>query len=882
MRYTWIAQDKVRRTFALCLSHVSEEGDAELVNFEFRNHLWVFLDFKWQQDVEKKTMKHWDYCPNLLLALVVFAIFGLSACSPTVTPDPVDIYFIVHAAYSVDEYIAQFEAAHPDIRVHVSYRMGIPEDWPRHFDGALLASAPVMYPERASLLLDLMPLMEADAQFNTEDYYPGALATGDLNGRRVAIPIALSFNALVYDPRQLSEAGAPLPTPGWTWEDLVNITKAIGRYHADAGGGAVFVNKGEWSHLLANWLHEQAPPLFEEVHGRIIPKLDQPELQSAVTKARSTMVELTAAVKPGSSTDRPLTYLQAGAAAMSTQTPLLFFARQRQRYPELAVTALPQPDIYGNMQAFSALAISRGTVHLQAVWQWIRFLSRQNLLDVGVPAWPARSSIAEEQRLWETIDPKVAQVIHTILAGQDNPKIGQNQEPLWLIRGNLVVALLRVFSVGVDPSVALAEAQQQAMAETSAWYDEQDDKFESFSVVPFPGADRIEASETLRVSVSDQRLEEVFLALAKEFEASHSGWSVQVVPLRGMAEVDSASLQVNSFETLSLLNMQQVFLPVEAVGELASLLTDDAFFPQAVEVVSWRGQLLGIPMTIRPLLLYYDPEVFVQLDLAPPASDWTVVNMLSTAERIVAADPGLLGYAAHSGAEVRFVLEQQGISLFGDEQSYPTPRFVELDVLQAIERLRVLQGGEPTVSFGSSGVMELPISLGEPLRHRSSPMKAVALQPYPGTRWPMQVYVNGVLRQSPHVQMAWEWITFLTTEGELYGGALPALRAQAEGETARQVLGSNLYTAYMTALERDVGVTSGHETIIVKDAASFWFDRALYTGDDGDLQTALEQAQVSAEKFIGCLAAVGTMDTQSLAVCARQVDPEHPLAGMAP
>jgi ABC-type glycerol-3-phosphate transport system substrate-binding protein len=824
-------------------------------------------------------MKHWGYCLNLLLALV-FATFGLGACSPTVTPDPAEIYIIVHAAYSVDEYVAQFEAAHPDIRVHVSYRQDIPEDWPKHFDGALLSHAPVMYPEEANLLLDLMPLMEADAQFDTEDYFPGALATGDLNGRRVAIPIALSFNALVYDPRQLSEAGAPLPTPGWSWEDLANIARAVGRYHADAGGGAVFVDKGEWSLLLANWLHEQAP-LFEEAHGRITPRLTQPELQSAVTKARSTVVELTAAVEPGSTTDRPLAYLQAGTAAMSTQTPLLFFARQHQRYPELAVAALPQPNIYEDMQAFGVLAISRGAAHRQAVWQWIRFLSQQNFLSVGIPAWPARSSIAEEQRLWETIDPKVAQVIHAILAAQDGAKMGQNQEPLWSIRSQLVGAVMQVYDLGADPRTALTEAQQQAMAEISTWYDEQDDQFESFSTAPSPGADRIEASETLRVSVWDDRLEKVFLALAKEFEASHPGWFVQVIPLSGMAEVDSASFQMNSFETLSLLSMQEILLPVESLSELDPSLTDDAFFPQAVEAVSWRGQLLGIPTAIRPLLLYYDPGVFVQLDLAPPTSDWTVTDMLNAAEKIAIANPDLLGYAAHSGAEVRFVLAQQGISLFGDEQPYPYPRFIEFDVLQAIERLRVLQGGEPAVTWDISAVMELPISSGQPLRHRSSPMKFVALQPYPGTRWPVQVYVNGVSRQSANVRMAWEWVTFLTTQGDLHGTALPAVRVRAKSQAARHALGSDLHTAYMTALERDAMMPSDRETMIVKDAAKLWFDEAMWSVASEGLESALEHAQINAEQFVDCVSARDAIDIQLLATCAQQIDPQHPLTNIA-
>jgi len=817
---------------------------------------------------------------NRLLHFLLVAFF-LTNCHPTTALNRTSIYFVTHAAYDLEALVTQFETAHPDIRVHVSYRLDIPEDWPRHFDGALLANAPVMYPEQANLLLDLMPLIETDIQFDIEDYYPGALATGDLNGRRVAIPINLSFDALVYDPRQLTEAGAALPTEHWTWKDLMNSAGAIAHYQAGQGSGTVFVNKAEWHHLLVNWLNAQVP-LFRKIDDRLLPELDRPELQSAVSNVRAALPELTTTADPNLAAGRPLARLQAGEAAMTMIHSLGRLASQRSSFSDLAVTALPHPNIYGDMQANGTLAVSRGTAHRQSTWQWIRFLSRQHLPNTYGYDLPARSSIAQEQRLWETLDPQMAQVIHTILAAQDGAKIGQNQEPLWSLRSHLVGALVQVYDQRADPFTALTEAQQQAMDEISTWYDEQDNAFKSFSVASSPGADKTETVETLRVSMSSQNLEQTFLALAKEFEASHPGWSVQVAPLSGMTQVESAFFQVNSFETSSLLNMQQVFLPLQTVSELAPLLTNDAFFPQAVEAVSWRGQLLGIPMAIRPLLLYYDAQVFMQLGLSPPTSDWTVTDMLNAAQAIVAAEPGLLGYAAHSGTELRFVLEQQGISLFSDQQPYPHPRFAELDVLQAIERLRALQGGQAVVPFGISAVMELPTSLEEPLCHHSSPMKAVALQPYPGTRWPVQVYVNGVPQQSPRVQMAWEWITFLTTQGKLHGRALPALRAQAEAEATHQMLGSELYTAYMTALKRDVVVPSDRETMIVQDAASFWFDRALYTDNTETFQAALEQAQANAKEFIDCLATASTMDAQSLAACAGKVDPGHPLAGMAP
>ena len=811
------------------------------------------------------------------LVLVLFATLCLSACNPAPTPEPTRISFVAQSAVNLEEYVAQFEAAHPGIKVHVSYWRRIPDDWPRHFDAALLLNVPSMLTGRADLLLDLMPLIEADSQFGVGDYYPGALTAGDLNGRRVTIPIGLKFNALVYDPRQLSAAGAALPTPGWTWEESMNTARVVGRYQAGVGSKAVFVKDRERIRMLVNWL-QQHTPLYEEIDGRFMPLLDGPELQSTVSSARGAVAEVTAATEPGVYPSQPLVYLQAGEATM-TEHSLFFFIRQRSQYPELAVAALPQPNVYRDMRASGGLAISRGTAHAQAVWQWIRFLSQQSGPGASFGGYdlPARRSVAKELQVWEAMDPETAQVIQTILAAQDSSGGEQNHEPLLFIRGDLAIALQQVYNEGADPGTALTTAQREAMASVSAWYDGQDAQVESFSVIPPPVANEAQGSEVLSVLVQSPE-QEAYLALVKEFEASHPGWSIQTAPSSERTGVDCLLFQTNSYYASTPFKMQSI-LPIGSVSELNSHLTNDSFFPQAIEAVSWHGQLLGVPTAIRPLVLYYDADVFAELGLDSPTSDWTVANVLDAAEAIAAANPTLLGYAPRHGIEVRFVLEQQGIPLFTDE-AYPQPRFTAPDVVRAIERLRALQDGRQVVS-SSSMVMELPISsAGKPLGYDVSSVDVVALQPYPETRWPAEVNVSAVPRQSTHVQMAWEWIAFLAVQEGLHRTALPAVRLAAESELARQTLGADLYTAYLTALERAAPLPERDATVI-EDVALWWFNQAMQDVNDGDLEPALEQAQAQAEQFVNCVTTTGRVDdVETLATCARQVDPEHWLGRM--
>lgn len=811
---------------------------------------------------------------NFFLVPMLLAALCLGACNSPPTPERTTVHFITYASFDLEEYVAQFETAHPEIRVHVSYRRPIPGDWPEHFDAALM----FFTPQETDMLLALMPLVESDFQFDVHDYYPGALTTGYVDGRLVAIPVGLRFDVLVYDPRQLTEAGLALPAPGWTWEDLMNIARAVRCYQTSVGAGAVFVEDAERSSLLLNWLRERVPFYEEDVDGTFVPLLDRPEVQSAVSNACSAMAELTVAVDPQSYSYmdyRPLVYLQDGEAAMA-RYPLARFRRQHSQYPDLAATAFPQPNLYRDLTAFGALAVSRGTAHQQAAWQWVRFLSQQNLLSgiIGGHALPARKSVAEDLQVWETLDAETAQAIHAILDGQADCEMGQNQEPVRIIRDNLMGALFEVCLLGADPGTALAEVQQEAMDNVSTWYAERDNPLEPFSVAPPPAPD--ETSETLSLLVLDPN-EQAYLAAAQEFEASHPGWSIQLVALGQEGWVgDCVSAQVSNYDTSMFLSLQPVLLPVASISELDPGLTGDSFFPQAIEAVSWHGQLLGVPTAIRPLVLYYDAEVFAQLGLAAPTSDWMVEDVLGAAEKIVAANPMRLGYAPRSGLEVRFVLEQQGIRLFSDE-AYPQPRFTDPDVLRAVERLRVLQGGQQVLSWDPAA-MQLPVTTGEPFGPHD--LDAVALQPYPGARWPTQVRVSGVLQASTHVHVAWEWVTFLARREELHSiGALPAVQARAESEVARQMLGADLHTAYLTALERDATLPE-RETTVIEDVALWWFEQALLDVNAGDLEPALKQAQDQVEQFVDCVATSGTANIQVLATCTRQVDPEHWLARM--
>src|SRR5690606_24744731 len=78
------------------------------------------------------------------------------------------------------------------------------------------------------LLLNLLPLMEADASFQRADFYPGVLENSTEDNRLSVLPQYLYLDSLNYNKELFSQANIPTPQANWTWNDLLGIAQALG------------------------------------------------------------------------------------------------------------------------------------------------------------------------------------------------------------------------------------------------------------------------------------------------------------------------------------------------------------------------------------------------------------------------------------------------------------------------------------------------------------------------------------------------------------------------------------------------------------------------------------------------------------------------------
>lgn len=88
------------------------------------------------------------------------------------------------------------------------------------YDCYVTSNNPVTSGEVLDILLSLDPLLQSDTGFNRNDLYPGIMAQLMRDGLTWGIPLALTPQALDYDPALLAAAGVPEPANGWTVGDF--------------------------------------------------------------------------------------------------------------------------------------------------------------------------------------------------------------------------------------------------------------------------------------------------------------------------------------------------------------------------------------------------------------------------------------------------------------------------------------------------------------------------------------------------------------------------------------------------------------------------------------------------------------------------------------
>jgi len=757
------------------------------------------------------------------------------------------------------------------------------------------------------LVRDLAPLIDADPQFDRDDFYPGALATGSGSSGVYLLPRTLQLALLSYNKDLWSRRGLPAPKPDWTWSDLLAAAEQLAQKRGDTVDVYGFAGGGDrgLAALGGVLLTEAGVDISANVEQL---RLDQPKIAQAIER-------LAGLVKSGA------VYANSGAGEellklIADQRVVMWFGAPVMIGPDVpkpafAVGTAALPPIGGSQEGGAeGYVMSAGTAHPEAAWRWLSFLSRQEVrrpfMEAGVvDSVPARKSLAERSGYWKQLDPEATAAVQAILARGASPLAGApgdrraiealGQALTAVVGGKPVAQALAEAQAALDKQIAEAQTTPTATPDTAP------------VVVATPGPSGPPPGATaITFSVPPFRAEQ-FRRLASEFNKQHPELFVQLKTTQPERPDEAKMTPAKMAEGADCFSWPRPAAASQISGtlDLQPLIDADAEFklddyPAALLAPFKRGTtLVGLPYQVRLRALTYNQNAFDAAGLSHPSASWTADDFLNAAKQLTSGQGGdkRYGYAALAtqtddllfflgllGAQI----ERSGAPNFTDPKVEQAVRFY-LDLLRNYspheqiqgyshslppgdEAFRLIDEGRVGMWFGLSGDIMVVAVGGPGEAGRQNYTRAIAPPPGADRVAPDSFQTSGlyISATSQHAELCWQWLKFLSGDvSALDEGAFPARRSVAESDTflKRAPAGADaVYAAYRPALDRAPEAGGGAPDRPELDL--FWFFRAADRALQGkDLGRELTDAQARTEQYLTCVRSGGAASD-----CAKQVD----------
>ena len=178
--------------------------------------------------------------PRRILTILFVLGLGILLVVPITAQEETTL--VVASFYPVDQtagwdgLVADFEAAHPGVKIEVQVTPG-DEYLPRLLTQIAGGDAPDVvgventpFPQFVDrgILADVTDLLASSEGFTADDFFPHLLDRYTYDGRVYGIPYdAQPFAMLYYNPALFDAAGLDYPTNDWTWDDMLAAAEAL-------------------------------------------------------------------------------------------------------------------------------------------------------------------------------------------------------------------------------------------------------------------------------------------------------------------------------------------------------------------------------------------------------------------------------------------------------------------------------------------------------------------------------------------------------------------------------------------------------------------------------------------------------------------------------
>ncbi len=836
------------------------------------------------------------------VAILAYALSGILA-SRTSRPAPAGTEISITFAcrdYQRDWYqnlADEFSKIHPGIAVHIvstdeitgqkagSSTVISSDDTAKvaHAADAFVDSPLMLGTRPQDIVLDLTEMAGHDTSFVVDDFLPGALALFQNDGRLWGLPTEVHSLLIFYNRGLFDQAGVPYPQIGWSWADFMDAAIRLTIREGDRIKQYGYVDP--WTrYTLPSLAHQKAGPLITYEHEIPLAHLDDQSVVGTVQWYASLVSTYAVMLDPLTIEYTELQrYPYEHSLAMWAG-----FSWDLDNFRDTGIVPLPEAGEPAVPISANGYFVSAGTMHREAAWRWITFLSEQPLYRYS-SGTPARKSVLQKTRYWKQLDPSVAAVLQ------------YNLEHAVGYPGVIGSGLKRAFEQvlqGARVEEALAEVQSSVndrLAEMASETQQPPAKFVVAGPMPTPtpGGTQIHFRAPADGDV------EVYRALVDRFHRDHPGIAVQVeaAPISSLADQASAvDCFVGYAELLQAEEPNNVLSLNPLIAEDPRVL--DAFYPTFLQRMQIAGEIRGLPLDADAQLLYYSRSLFDRLGAPYPTGRWTPQQLVEQAVALTTAgapEP-VYGFYPRDGAyrSAADYVAWLGGKLF-DAANRST--FDDPTVIAAAKRYveLILSGGPPMteerpedrlsgVTSTTWGIHPGSVAAGNVAmwsdwygNHRLSPALGfeVGIAPLPAGAAQLESPTLRALfisAQASDPQACWAWIVFVSAQPEA-SSRLAVRRDIAANDTWRNAVGAETADAWLSIQSREPSSQSLWAYSPTAYLALYWFDQAISEALSGTPPaTALAAVQVKAAAFVDCT--IGQEGEEAWRTCARQADPD--------
>lgn len=735
----------------------------------------------------------------------------------------------------------------------------------------------------SGLVQDLTLLMNADKDFDADDFFPGALSAATWRGGVWAIPVALDYELIFFDKARFDVVGYPYPESDWTWTDFAEsahiLTARQGSEIAQWGFAPGAYHPAKMVETRNNYFFDTStiPPFS---------RLNQPDIVDAAQWwVNLIQAESVPYIEPSPGTQTEQELIEQGRAAMWSGRASSWARISQQG----GVGVVPYPgddkNAYTTPMFLEQVAVSSGTMHSEAAWQWGVFLSRQ---PPQHPGWmPARQSVATKTGFFENMEREFATALRWATEHAFRSTLGD-----WDFNYDTLDSELRAAFVGDKTAyAALENAQASAVQAIEAQYI-RIVKATPAPIIMTPSLAQIDpqaTSITFIPAVEDADFE-AFRDSAQRFHKTHPRITVNIAR-SDSASADVESLVQNADCFLSPLRQDilAAALNIQPLVEADSTFENSDFFPHLLDLYRQKGQLRGIPAEVRFHVIAYPVDLLDTAGIEHPTFEWTVDDFLSLAQTLTNGDRQNKQYGFVSASELLDLttfVERSGGQILDFEESPPMAAFTFPATVEAVRwyaDLSLRQGIKPLceddracqniIQTGRAGMWSGTQQWG-----RYGAVKTLPLPTGPGGNGAPMFYTSGyfISPQTTVAPACWDWIEFLTLETHLFYG-LPSRRSVAISDAYRRRVGMDVVNVYVRSVENIQNQSVLYILVQRPELAPYleFLEQAYRSIVEGKEtpESAMMIAQRQADNYRACLVAAETGALRDDQNCEREMEP---------